>query len=93
MKANSKELFQKSFSFPEISKNDEVLAILSDLDIAQGNLNENPDNEGLLQKYISTAQIATKNLGKQFAEFWTNPGAEIMLAEKKAAKESEDADE
>jgi len=34
LKANTKEIYQKGFNFAEISKNDEVLAILSDLDIA-----------------------------------------------------------
>lgn len=62
LKANTKELFQNSFSFAEVGKNDDVVQMLSDLDVAQGNLNGNPDNEGLLQKYIQTAKIASKNL-------------------------------
>jgi len=32
--ANTKELYQKSFNFEEVGKNDDVLNILSDLDIA-----------------------------------------------------------
>jgi hypothetical protein len=55
LKANTKDLYQKSFNFEEVGKNDDVLNILSDLDIAQGDLNQNPDNESLLQKFIATA--------------------------------------
>lgn len=39
LKTNTKELYQKSFNFEEIGKNDDVLNILSDLDVAQGDLN------------------------------------------------------
>jgi len=53
--ADTRDLYQKSFNFEEVGKNDDVLNILSELDIAQGDLNQNPDNEGLLQKFISTA--------------------------------------
>jgi len=59
------------------------LNILSDLEIAEGNLNSNPDHDGLLQKYIETAQEASKALEKQYSEFWKNPGADIIMAEEK----------
>ena len=48
LKANTRHLYQNSFSFAEIGKNDNVISILSDLEIAEGNLNANPDHEGLL---------------------------------------------
>lgn len=48
LKANTRQLYQNSFSFAEIGKNDNVISILSDLEIAEGNLNANPDHEGLL---------------------------------------------
>ena len=51
-------------------------------------MNQNPDNEGLLQKYTSTAQMASKNLDKEFKEFWTNPGAKIMMAEKESTEDN-----
>ena len=55
LKANSKELFVKNFKFDAIASNDETVAILQDLDIAENNLNQNPDNKILLTKYISAA--------------------------------------
>lgn len=81
LKANTKYLYQHSFSFGEIGHNDNVLSILSDLEIAEGNLNANPDHEGLLQTYIATAQKAAKELKKQYPEFWTNPGESIIKSE------------
>jgi hypothetical protein len=41
-------LYKNAFSFSQIGNNDEVVNILSDLEIAEGNLNGNPDHEGLL---------------------------------------------
>jgi len=55
-------LYQSSFTFGDIGKNDNVINILSDLEIAEGNLNANPDHEGLLQAYINTAQKAGRDL-------------------------------
>lgn len=40
-------------------------------------------------KFIQVAHDAIRNLKREYGEFWTNPGAEIELAESK----SEDADE
>ena len=88
LKANTRELFQKSFSFADIGHNDDVIQILSDLEVAQGNLNGNPDNEGLLQKYIQTAKIASKNLEKEYSQYWTNPGEKIILAEREKAEQA-----
>lgn len=86
LKANTRELYQKSFSFSDVGKNDDVIQILSDLDVAQGNLNGNPDNEGLLQKFVQTARIASTNLEKNYSEFWSNPGEKILLAEKEKSE-------
>ena len=55
LKANTRGLYKNSFTFGEIGNNDNVVSILSDLEIAEGNLNANPDHEGLLQTYINTA--------------------------------------
>lgn len=42
LKANTKQIYAKSFTFDDISSNDDVVGILSDLDIAQTNFNMNP---------------------------------------------------
>jgi len=34
LKANTKEMYQKAFSFAEVGKNDDVIQMLSDLDVA-----------------------------------------------------------
>ena len=52
LKVNTKEIFEKAFSFPEIAKNDDVVSILEPLDIAQRNLNMTPSNKLLIDKYI-----------------------------------------
>lgn len=32
--------------------------------------------------------MASKNLDKEFKEFWTNPGAKIMMAEKESTEDN-----
>lgn len=56
LKANTKELFKNNFNFDTIATNDDTVAILQDLDIAENNLNQNPDNKILVNKFIMAAQ-------------------------------------
>jgi len=48
------------------------------LDIAENNLNQNPNNQVLLAKYISTAQEAGKELRSKYHEFWSDPGESLV---------------
>ena len=73
LQVNTKEIFEKGFQFPDVAKNDEAVNILEPIDIAQKNLNSNPDNKMLMDKFISTAQSTIKNLSSEFKDFWTDP--------------------
>ena len=70
------ELFQKTFKFPSIAKNQFTQDKLDELEIAEKNLNNNPDNEKLLEKFISVTNNVKKEFKKNFAENWTDPADE-----------------
>jgi len=73
LRANTKELFQKGFTFDSIAQNDDVVAILESVDTAQSNLNANPKNEVLLNTFVKTANNAAEKLETRYSEFWRNP--------------------
>lgn len=52
LKVDTKEIYEKAFSFAEIAKNDEVVSLLEPLEIAQKNLNMNSNNHLLIDKFI-----------------------------------------
>ena len=81
LKANTKELYEKGFKFDSIANNQDTQAILQDLDIAQINLNQNPNNEILLKKFIATAQEASKELRSKYKDFWRDPGEALIKEE------------
>lgn len=89
MKANTKELFKNNFNFDSIASNDDTVAILQDLDIAENNLNQNPNNRILLNKYIVAAQSAAKELKKKYRDFWTNPAEQVLKQEDKTKNEDD----
>jgi len=55
LQADTKDRFQNSFQFEEVGRNDRVVEILEPLEIAQKNLNANPNNQILLQKFIMSS--------------------------------------
>lgn len=81
LEANTKELYEKSFTFSEVSKNDQTVEILDRLQIDEANLNANPTNKILLQKYVQAAQSARDTLKSTFGDFWKDPAAPVALAE------------
>lgn len=56
LKADTKQLFAKSFKFDDTARNDYAVDQLNTLDIAQQNLNANPDNRRLVGQFVATAQ-------------------------------------
>ena len=57
-----------------MAQQETVQNMLRDLDVAQGNVNENPDNAGMMNKFITVAQETAKNLKKTYPDFWHTPG-------------------
>jgi len=70
---NTSELFQKQFKFPSISKNQYTQDKLDELEIAEKNLNNNPDNEKLLEKFITVTNNVKKEFKQKFENNWTDP--------------------
>ena len=65
--------------------------MLADLDTAQKNLNSNPSNEVLLDRFITAGQSTVQDLHANYKDFWTDPAVSILKKEK--SKKSEDEEE
>jgi hypothetical protein len=48
LKIGVRKVFESKFKFPEVAKNDFAVAQLENLESVQINLNNNPNNRGLL---------------------------------------------
>ena len=62
LKAETKQIYEKAFQFSEVAKNDATVEILADLEAAQWNLNQNPNNQVLLERFRKEAQTASQKL-------------------------------
>lgn len=61
VKIDTKNLFQKGFSFAEVARNDYAAEQLEELEIAEKNFNSNLDNVDLLGTFLNTAnKVKTK---------------------------------
>ena len=49
------------------------------LEIAQKNLNANPNNQILLQKFIKSSQQSIRELNDEYKDMWTDPGIKVQL--------------
>ena len=56
-----------------MAHNEATQSIMTDLDAAQTNLNANPDNRILLNKFIKAAQQTASELKSRYSEFWDEP--------------------
>lgn len=54
-KAYTKQLFEDQFNFPEIANHIYAVQQLQNLEIAQSDFNQNPDNDKLLRKFVNMA--------------------------------------
>ena len=62
VKIDTKNLFQKGFSFAEVARNDYAAEQLEELEIAEKNFNSNLDNVDLLGTFLNTAQSVKSKL-------------------------------
>ena len=77
LKVNTKKIYQNQFTFPQVAQNDYVSEQLSDLEAAQQNFNQNPENETLMNKFIEVAQDTTDNLLKKYPGIWVDPSIDF----------------
>jgi len=47
------------------------------LEAAQNNLNENPENETLVNRFIEVAQDTAENLLREYPGNWSDPSLEV----------------
>jgi hypothetical protein len=50
---------------------------LVNLEAAQNNLNDNPENETLMNRFVEVAQDTAENFLKQYPGIWTDPSIEV----------------
>lgn len=60
-----------------MAENDYVVNQLNDLEAAQNNLNNNPENETLVNRFIEVAQDTAENFLTQYPGMWTDPSLEV----------------
>ena len=58
----TKELYDKSFSFPKVRNYDYAVQNMNDLEAAEDNLNQNLSNQLALKRFIDTAKRVRANL-------------------------------
>lgn len=72
---NTKELFEKGFSFNNVAEYDHVVQLLADVQNSQENLSQNEENQTLMDNFVATCKKVRKNLKSQYKEGWNDPGA------------------
>lgn len=73
IKVQTLSLFKKQFEFPSIAKNEYSQEQFDQLEIAERNLNSNPENKDLQKAFIKTAQQVKSNFKEKYGETWTDP--------------------
>lgn len=57
-----------------MAEQEHVQSFMKDLEVAQGDFNENPSNPHLMRKFIEAANKTAVDLKKNFPDFWKKPG-------------------
>ena len=78
LRVNTAELFAKSFKFENLADNDYSQKILSNLKIAQTNLNNNPDNRKLLGYFEKVHKESASKLSAKYPQFWVDPATTVQ---------------
>ena len=72
----TKELYDKSFSFPKVRNYDYAVQNMNDLEAAEDNLNQNLSNQLALKRFIDTAKRVRANLNDKYDIGFIDPGVE-----------------
>ena len=72
----TKELYDKSFSFPKVRNYDYAVDQMNHLEGAEDNLNTNLDNANALAKFVATAKQVRTNLNDKYDVGFMDPGVE-----------------
>ena len=72
----TKELYDKSFSFPKVRNYDYAVQNMNDLEAAEDNLNTNLTNDFALQRFVETAKRVRANLNDKYDIGFIDPGVD-----------------
>jgi len=72
----TKDLYDKSFSFPKVRNYDYAVANMNELEAAQDNLNANLSNGLALKKFLEVAKRVRANLNDKYDIGFVDPGVD-----------------
>ena len=72
----TKELYDKSFSFPKVRNYDYAVENMNELEHYEDNLNNNLDNKLALDRFVATAKKVRANLNDKYDIGFIDPGVE-----------------
>lgn len=73
MKVHTMDIYKKSFTFPQIAHNDYAVEQFDALNVAEQNLNADPQNETQMESFLKTADEVANNLKDRYKEQWVDP--------------------
>jgi len=73
MKVHTMDIYKKSFTFPQIAHNDYAVEQFDALNVAETNLNADPQNESQMESFLRTADEVANNLKDRYKEQWVDP--------------------
>ena len=72
----TKELYDKSFSFPKVRNYDYAVDQMNQLEAAEDNLNSNLSNANALSQFLKVAKQVRSNLNDKYDVGFMDPGVE-----------------
>lgn len=72
----TKELYDKSFSFPKVRNYDYAVENMNELEAAEDNLNTNLSNGLALKRFLETAKRVRANLNDKYDIGFVDPGVD-----------------
>merc|ERR1719473_2108903 len=72
----TKELYDKSFSFPKVRNYDYAVENMNDLEAVEDNLNTNLGNSLALKRFVDTAKKVRDNLNAKYDIGFIDPGVD-----------------
>ena len=72
-KVHTTSVYKKSFTFPQIANNDYAIEQFEALNVAESNLNNDPNSESQMDAFLKEADEVAHNLTERYKEQWVDP--------------------
>ena len=72
-KVHTTQVYKKSFTFPQIANNDYAIEQFEALNVAESNLNNDPNSESQMEAFLKEADDVAHNLTERYKEQWVDP--------------------